>query len=200
MNDQALENPRNIHRRRIFTDSMAASAVDDAAGHESESAFATTPVLGCSVEEAVHSGEVSAGRLRLESAEAIVGSSSADLALLVWPVVNTYAPTNPEIAGAEKWTHASMGPWSVPEELAQRVKVVVASVGDVVIAAWGVGGFDCRERTLPAGVVDLGCTFELEFDPRADALIGRTIYPSIHTNIFMYAELDKLLRFGSHHR
>jgi len=172
--------------------------VDGADGHESDSAFATAPALGCSVEEAVHSGEVSAGRLRREGAEAIVGGSDADLALLVWPVVDTYGSTNLEITGADKWIHASMGPWSVPEELAQRVKVVVASVGDVVIAACGVKGFDCRRRTLPAGGPDMGCRFELEFDPRADALIGRSIDPSIHTNIFMYAELDRLLRFGSH--
>lgn len=159
----------------------------------SVSATATTPVGGGSFAEAVTSGEIIAGRFSLESAVASRASGSADLALLVWPVVSAFALSTAEIMGADKWAHASMGPWSVPQELAGRVRAVIALIDGVMIGAWKVTGFDYLPRTLPAGGADLGCTFKIELDARVDALIGRSVDPAIRTNIYMYAELDKLL-------
>ena len=201
MSGQAAAGRRNIHCPSTSTCPAAAKASDGADGHESGAESATaTPVPGRSIREAVHAGELSAGRRSPESAEMAASGSKADLALLVWPVIEVYAAPNPEITGAEKWVYASTGPWSVPEELARRVKVVVGVVVDVLIAAWGVSNFDCRKRILPAGRAEMGCTFELGFESRADALIGRSINPAIRTEIFMYAELDKLLRFGQYGR
>lgn len=90
-----------------------------------------------------------------------------DVAVIVWPNAGSAA------RGA-RWSDIAPGPWEFPEADASRARVLIAVDQDVVVAAWAITGHRCGPAVTPQFRAVTVCTFDIERDPRADTLIGRS--------------------------